>query len=851
MVEVNVTLSPIDIAVTGAEPGVTLTIGGGIGPAAVYNTALTQLVGVNPIAAGKNIAISTTSGSYTISASDPPVLMVQGRTGNVVITLQDVSAANAAHAHIIGDITGLQTTLDNKQPAGSYAGSTHTHAIADVSGLTAALAAKASTAHSHVIADVTGLQTALDAKQASGTYATLVNGLVPSAQLPSYVDDVLEYSAQSGFPATGETGKIYVATSTNKAYRWSGSAYVEIVPSPGTTDALTEGSTNLYFTANRALSAVQSALDGKAATSHTHTVSAVTGLQSLLDAKAAVSHTHAIADVSGLQSAINLATTLTAAPTTNTASGSVGQLAVDSTYLYACVASNTWKRVELVSYGTAVGGIVITVQPTSTTITAGNGSASLSVASTLQSSSNPTDSGNCASFFNNGELIYAMSRKYANGFYIKVGSQAWAGPYSTNSGNGTLTNAATSDAWEYTYEGNQWTPVYQSMPYRHVAGNSSVTVAAKSIFRSIEVTPNVIKTSLTTESAAVVAASSPTSLNNQWTSHPFGNLGTVYGVIGVSKLAAKSNMVVAALMTGYENQSGYGGSQPTYVRTSDPVPLAYTLNGASWSAVTFPEYTAIHDIIYENGRFVAIATGGRGWYSTTGLSWTGTSLPSGEWISMAAGNGKIVAVGVNAGAQTNGGVFQPYELNLSAGATQSVATSSDNGSTWTLRSGVLPTIETWQKVVFIGGSVNRFFAFPSNNQFAAVSPDGIVWDVVFTPSNRSFFGQHATAGDDLYIPNAWSQNPASYKITAALSTSGGSGSASFSCSATTESGSLTYRWQRSTDGGTTWSDISGATGSTLTLNDQQTSNSGTKVRCAVSNGTATTYTASATLTVNA
>jgi hypothetical protein len=153
--------------------------------------------------------------------------------------------------------------------------------------------------------------------------------------------------------------------------------------------------------------------------------------------------------------------------------------------------------------------------------------------------------------------------------------------------------------------------------------------------------------------------------------------------------------------------------------------------------------------------------------------------------------------------------------------------------------------------VFIGGSVNRFFAFPSNNQFAAVSPDGIVWDVVFTPSNRSFFGQHATDGDDLYIPNAWSQNPASYKITATLSTSGGSGSASFSCSATTESGSLTYRWQRSTDGGTTWSDISGATGSTLTLNDQQTSNSGTKVRCAVSNGTATTYTASATLTVNA
>ena len=54
------------------------------------------------------------------------------------------------------------------------------------------------------------------------------NGMVPSAQLPSYVDDVLEYLSLSDFPVTGESGKIYVAQDTNKTYRWSGSAYVEI-----------------------------------------------------------------------------------------------------------------------------------------------------------------------------------------------------------------------------------------------------------------------------------------------------------------------------------------------------------------------------------------------------------------------------------------------------------------------------------------------------------------------------------------------------------------------------------------------------------------------------------------------
>lgn len=54
------------------------------------------------------------------------------------------------------------------------------------------------------------------------------SGKVPSAQLPSYVDDVLEFASLSAFPDTGETGKIYIAQDTNKTYRWSGSAYVEI-----------------------------------------------------------------------------------------------------------------------------------------------------------------------------------------------------------------------------------------------------------------------------------------------------------------------------------------------------------------------------------------------------------------------------------------------------------------------------------------------------------------------------------------------------------------------------------------------------------------------------------------------
>lgn len=66
----------------------------------------------------------------------------------------------------------------------------------------------------------------------AGGVAELDNaGKVPTSQLPSYVDDVLEYATVSDFPVTGESGKIYVATSTNLTYRWTGSGYTEISPS--------------------------------------------------------------------------------------------------------------------------------------------------------------------------------------------------------------------------------------------------------------------------------------------------------------------------------------------------------------------------------------------------------------------------------------------------------------------------------------------------------------------------------------------------------------------------------------------------------------------------------------------
>ena len=63
-------------------------------------------------------------------------------------------------------------------------------------------------------------------------YASLGgDGKVPASQLPSYVDDILEFASKSNFPSTGEKGKIYVDLSTENIFRWSGTTYTEISPS--------------------------------------------------------------------------------------------------------------------------------------------------------------------------------------------------------------------------------------------------------------------------------------------------------------------------------------------------------------------------------------------------------------------------------------------------------------------------------------------------------------------------------------------------------------------------------------------------------------------------------------------
>src|SRR5574344_340051 len=73
---------------------------------------------------------------------------------------------------------------------------------------------------------VTGI---INSKGIANGIATLdSNGTVPSTQLPSFVDDIIEVSSYANLPTTGETGKIYVTLDTNLTYRWSGTVWTEV-----------------------------------------------------------------------------------------------------------------------------------------------------------------------------------------------------------------------------------------------------------------------------------------------------------------------------------------------------------------------------------------------------------------------------------------------------------------------------------------------------------------------------------------------------------------------------------------------------------------------------------------------
>ena len=260
----------------------------------------------------------------SITATATELNYVDGVTSNIqtqldakgtVSTLADLSVtASAAELNLLDGVTATTTELNyvdgvtsNIQTQLNAKGTVSTLADLSVTASAAELnlldGVTATTTELNYVDGVTSaIQTQIDGKlstslkgAASGLAELDSSGLVPTSQLPSYVDDVLEYTNASSFPASGTTGKIYVALDTNDIYRWSGSAYVKVSDAVSTSDQATAlatartialtgdvtGSTSFDGSANVSITATI------ADDSHNHVISNVDGLQTALDAKLA------------------------------------------------------------------------------------------------------------------------------------------------------------------------------------------------------------------------------------------------------------------------------------------------------------------------------------------------------------------------------------------------------------------------------------------------------------------------------------------------------------------------------------------------------------------------------------
>ena len=282
------------------------------------------------------------------------------------LKVNGVDVSVAGHTHIIGDVTGLQTALDNKQASGSYAALVHTHAISDVTGLQSALDLKqpsgsyAASSHTHTASQITDFNSSvsgllpvknitpssyIDIVSSTGNFTISVTGLQPAGSYAAAthshsISDVT--GLQTSLDGKQASGSYAASSHTHTASQITDFATAVSGYAPPTTNAslLTTGtvsdsllSANIVRTSDSRLS------DARTPTTHSHVISDVTGLQTALDGKqasgsyAASSHTHTASNITDFNSSVSglLPVTSIIAGTNITIGVSAGAYTINST----------------------------------------------------------------------------------------------------------------------------------------------------------------------------------------------------------------------------------------------------------------------------------------------------------------------------------------------------------------------------------------------------------------------------------------------------------------------------------------------------------------------------------------
>ena len=254
------------------------------------NTDKTKLDG---IAEGAN--------NYTLPSAGTSLGGVKSG-GDVTISGGVITVNDDSHNHVISNIDGLQGILDGK------ASSSHTHSdVYTETEVDSLLSGKANASHTHTIANITNLQSTLDGKAATnhGTHVSY-----------STTAPVMDGTASVGTASTVARSDHKHPTDTSRAAQTSLDSHTGNKSNPhGVTlaqlgltataaelnalDGITATVTELNYV-DGVTSNIQTQLNGKAASSHAHTIANITNLQTTLDGKAASSHTHKVANISDL-----------------------------------------------------------------------------------------------------------------------------------------------------------------------------------------------------------------------------------------------------------------------------------------------------------------------------------------------------------------------------------------------------------------------------------------------------------------------------------------------------------------------------------------------------------------------
>lgn len=260
---VNEIVDSIVIAVGGEQgpPGITdfnpaislvgdVTATGTTGQAVTTSLANTQVVAGNYGSAAKTLTITVDSkgrlqavqennlvidansiNAGIFSTERMPSFSGDASTvaGNTVLTLASTGVNAGDYTKVTVDEKGRVTGGTNPSTIGTYGiVDAYTKVEVDAAVASATPSFETLTGKPTTLAGY-GIIDGLSGTQLGVSIATLGNNFkVPPSQLPSYIDDIIEYPTVSNFPVTGTSGIIYIDASTHASYRWSGSAYINV-----------------------------------------------------------------------------------------------------------------------------------------------------------------------------------------------------------------------------------------------------------------------------------------------------------------------------------------------------------------------------------------------------------------------------------------------------------------------------------------------------------------------------------------------------------------------------------------------------------------------------------------------